>query len=366
METIESMGMMAGITRRWRERYQRWLELDALNADGAHRATAISKFVRYVQQSASLAVGAILAIQGEISAGAMIAANVLVGRALAPIDLLVGTWRPFLMARAAWHRLSRLLDAHPPRDPNLAQLPPQGMVQLKGVTALAEGRPQPILEQVSLALQPGRVLVVLGPSGSGKSTLARVLLGIWPRIQGEVLLDGRPLSTWDREVLGPRIGYLPQDVELLEGTVADNIARHGDPDPQRVIQAAQAAGLHEMLLRLPRGYDTPVGEIGQLLSGGQRQRLALARALYGEPELVVLDEPNANLDDQGERALAQSVQALRARGAAVVLITHRPNAIALADDLLVLEAGKVRYQGTRDAVLAQLQLARQAANSPNS
>ena len=360
-ETLESMGMLNALKARWRERYARYLGLDTRSTDLSHRITALSKFVRYVQQSASLAVGAVLAINGEISAGAMIAANILVSRALAPIDLLVGSWRPFLVARESWARLAMLLDAHPERSEGLERMAPNGHLSLRQVSVSIPEREQPILDNIDLDVRPGEVWVVLGPSGSGKSTLARVLLGICPGVQGEVLLDERPLASWSRDALGPYVGYLPQDIELFEGTVAENIARSGKPDPDKVIAAAQACGLHEMLLRLPKGYDSSIGEAGHMLSGGQRQRLALARALYGKPRIVVLDEPNANLDDAGEAALARTVADLREQNVAVVLITHRPSAVALADQLLVLYHGKVRFKGPRDTVLEQLKAAQAAA-----
>jgi ATP-binding cassette subfamily C exporter for protease/lipase len=253
-----------------------------------------------------------------------------------------------------------LLAAHPERDPALSRVPPTGHVQLRSVTATAPGRSKPILRDVSLDLPAGQVLVILGPSGSGKSTLARVMLGIWGDVRGEVLLDGRPVADWDRVELGPHIGYLPQDIELFDGTIAENIARFSKVDPEQVIAAARATGLHEMILRMPKGYDTPIGEAGGVLSGGQRQRVALARALYGEPKLVVLDEPNANLDDVGEAALSRAVQQMRSNGTTVVLVTHRPGAVALADRLLLLTDGVVQAEGPRDAVLAAIRASAQA------
>ena len=215
------------------------------------------------------------------------------------------------------------------------------------------------VDDVSLSIPSGTTTALLGPSGSGKSTLARVLMGIWPDVRGEVLLDERPLSGWDRAELGPHVGYLPQDVEMFDGTIAENIARFSDVDSEKVIAAARSAGLHEMILRFPKGYDTPMGEAGGLLSGGQRQRVGLARALYGNPAVIVLDEPNANLDDAGEAALMQAVREFKAKGRTIFLITHRPGAIAVADQLVVLQDGRVQAQGPRDAVLAQLQAHRQ-------
>lgn len=358
-EVVESMGMLGGLQKRWAERHAHHMEQQGASQALSHRISAISKWVRYCQQSFALAAGALLVIDGQLTAGAMIAANVLMGRALAPIDQLVGTWRGFLSARNAFERLESLLEAHPERDPALTRVAPRGALRLQQVVASAPGRKEPILKGVDLQADVGTVTVVLGPSGSGKSTLARVLMGIWPDVRGEVLLDERPLSGWDRTELGPHVGYLPQDVEMFDGTIAENIARFSDVDSEKVIAAARSAGLHEMILRFPKGYDTPMGEAGGLLSGGQRQRVGLARALYGNPAVIVLDEPNANLDDAGEAALMQAVREFKAKGRTIFLITHRPGAIAVADQLVVLQDGRVQAQGPRDAVLAQLQAHRQ-------
>ena len=358
-EVVESMGMLGGLQKRWAERHVHHMEQQGASQALSHRISAISKWVRYCQQSFALAAGALLVIDGQLTAGAMIAANVLMGRALAPIDQLVGTWRGFLSARNAFERLESLLEAHPERDPALTRVAPRGALRLQEVVASAPGRKEPILKGVDLQADVGTVTVVLGPSGSGKSTLARVLMGIWPDVRGEVLLDERPLSGWDRTDLGPHVGYLPQDVEMFDGTIAENIARFSDVDSEKVIAAARSAGLHEMILRFPKGYDTPMGEAGGLLSGGQRQRVGLARALYGNPAVIVLDEPNANLDDAGEAALMQAVREFKAKGRTIFLITHRPGAIAVADQLVVLQDGRVQAQGPRDAVLAQLQAHRQ-------
>lgn len=358
-EVVESMGMLGGLQKRWAERHAHYMEQQGASQALSHRISAISKWVRYCQQSFALAAGALLVIDGQLTAGAMIAANVLMGRALAPIDQLMGTWRGFLSARNAFERLESLLEAHPERDPALTRVAPRGALRLQQVVASAPGRKEPILKGVDLQADVGTVTVVLGPSGSGKSTLARVLMGIWPDVRGEVLLDERPLSGWDRAELGPHVGYLPQDVEMFDGTIAENIARFSDVDSEKVIAAARSAGLHEMILRFPKGYDTPMGEAGGLLSGGQRQRVGLARALYGNPAVIVLDEPNANLDDAGEAALMQAVREFKAKGRTIFLITHRPGAIAVADQLVVLQDGRVQAQGPRDAVLAQLQAHRQ-------
>jgi len=354
-EAIEPMGMRAGLEQRWAERHALALQAQGQSLAFQHRMTAISKWVRYCQQSFSLAAGALLVVDGQLTAGAMIAANVLMTRALTPIDQVVGAWRGFLSARAAYGRLETLLGLHPERDPALARTAPQGEISLKNVVASAAGRVQPILKNIELPAPAGTVTVVLGPSGSGKSTLARVLMGIWPQVTGEVLLDGRPLAGWNRHELGQHVGYLPQDVELFDGSIAENIARLGEVDSDKVIAAARSAGLHEMILRFPKGYDTPIGEAGGLLSGGQRQRVGLARALYGKPALVVLDEPNANLDDVGEQALAQAVRELKVRGTTVFLISHRPNVVSLADQLVLMADGEIQVRGPRDAVLSYIQ-----------
>jgi ATP-binding cassette subfamily C exporter for protease/lipase len=362
-EVIESMGMVSHLYRRWSERNAKAMG-SALNAQAvAGRVVAWSKFVRYTQQSLALGGGALLVIQGELSPGAMIAANVLTTRALAPIDLMVGTWSGFLSAKEAYVRLRDLLQAHPLRNKPLLGIVPKADVVLKDVVASAPGRKEPILKGVSALMPTGTVTVVLGASGSGKSTLARVLLGIWPHSSGDVLLDGQAILNWDRMELGPHIGYLPQDIELFDGTIAENIARAGQVVSEKVIAAAEASGLHQMILRFPKGYDTPMGEAGGLLSGGQRQRIGLARALYGEPALVVLDEPNANLDDEGEAALVRAVQGLKAKGKTVVLISHRPGIVGVADRLLILHQGSVQASGPRDGVLAALQQQREAAQA---
>ena len=359
-EVLESMGMVRHLQHRWNERHQEHLARSGDAQHLTHRLTAISKFIRYTQQSLALGAGALLVIDGQLSPGGMIAANVLMTRALAPIDMMVGSWRQFIGMRAAFARLEQLLQEFPPRDPAFKRVAPQGHIVVDNVMASAEGRPTPILKNISFKAAAGTVTAVLGPSGSGKSTLARVLVGIWPEVTGDVLIDGLPVSGWNRVELGPHLGYLPQDIELFEGSIAENIARFGKVDPDQVIAAAQSAGLHEMILRFPKGYDTSIGEAGNLLSGGQRQRIGLARALYGNPVLVVLDEPNANLDDAGEAALYKAIQQLKAKGSTVFLITHRPGAVSVADRILLLRDGQVQADGPRDAVIAALQ----AANRP--
>lgn len=348
-EAVEALGMAPPLRQRWLGLHTRAAQRHAELHELTHRVTAWSKYVRYAQQTASLATGAILVIRGDLTPGAMIAANVLMARALAPIDHLVGVWRGLQGARAAYHRLARLLadytaDASAPHAHQTAGL--NGPVTARGLRVAAPGRAQNILHGLDFAAQPGTLTVVLGASGSGKSTLARALAGAWPVTGGHLAIGGL------------RVGYLPQETALFNGTVAENIARfqteYGMVDSAQVVAAAQAAGLHDMVLRLPNGYDTPVGEGARSLSGGQRQRIALARALYGEPGLIVLDEPNSHLDDAGEAALLQSLRQLKARGATVFLVTHRAGALALADQVLVLQEGRLRLQGSRESVLTQL------------
>ncbi len=360
-EVLESMGMVHNLRPHWARRHAQTLAVQSASQGITHRITAWSKFIRYTQQSFALGAGALLVIDGQLSPGAMIAANVLMTRALAPIDMMVGTWRGFIAARSAFERLEALLKEFPARDPALSRVPPNGALTLRNVVATAPGRKTPILKGISTEVSAGTVTVVLGPSGSGKSTLARTMVGIWPDVSGEVLLDGLPIDGWDRDELGPHIGYLPQDIELFEGSIAENIARFGELDSDKVIAAARSAGLHEMILRFPKGYDTPIGEAGSLLSGGQRQRIGLARAIYGNPVMVVLDEPNANLDDVGEAALVRTVQALKADGCTVFLITHRPGILAVADRVLILRDGQVQADGPRDQVLAALRASQMAA-----
>lgn len=362
-EVLEPMGMVHNLRARWALRHGEAQRLQGSAQALSHRITAWSKLIRYSQQSLVLGAGALLVIDGQLSPGAMIAANVLMSRALAPIDMLVMAWRGFIGARSAFARLEALLVAYPERDPALSRVAPKGALTLRNVVAVATGRQQPILNGVSLDVSPGTVTVILGPSGSGKSTLARCMVGIWPQVTGEVLLDGLPIDGWDRNELGPYLGYLPQDIELFEGTIAENIGRFGEVVSEKVIAAAKTTGLHEMILRLPKGYDTPIGEAGHLLSGGQRQRIGLARAVYGDPVLVVLDEPNANLDEVGETALVRTVNALKEKGRTVFLITHRPGVLAVADRVMVLRDGQVQRDGPRDEVLAQLRSARPAVSS---
>jgi ATP-binding cassette, subfamily C, bacterial exporter for protease/lipase len=354
IEPIHAMGMAGNLRQRWFRLHDASLAKAEDSLDRQHRQQAFAKFVRYTMQSLTLGAGALMVIEGKMSAGSMIAANVLMSRALQPLDLVVATWKPFVQARTAFARLEKLLDDFPERAPGARHQDPFGEIRLEGLTATVEGRETPILDDLNVMFPSGKVTVVLGPSGSGKSTLARCIVGVWPDLKGRVLIDGEPVESWDRMELGPHIGYLPQDVELFDGSIAENIARFAEVDSQKVIEAAKRTGIHEMILRFPRGYNTEIGEAGGMLSGGQRQRLGLARAMYGNPALLVLDEPNANLDDAGERSLLEAVKDLRKAGKTVILVTHRPSVLAAADLIVLMQNGKIVRCGARDEVLQAL------------
>lgn len=354
-EVIEAMGMLPAVRGRWHRLHERQIELQAVASDQAAVVGGITKFVRITMQSLALGIGALLVLDNKLSPGGMIAASVLVSRALAPIEMLVGNWKQIITGRAAYARLGELLRGHPERQYGMELPAPAGAVRMEGVSTAAPGSKALILKQISFAIQAGETIALIGPSGSGKSTLARLLVGVWPALAGTVRLDGADLYRWSKDQLGPHIGYLPQDIELFDGTVAENIARFGAPDPELVVDAARQAGMHEMILRLPQGYDAPLGVGGNALSGGQKQRVGLARALYGNPALVVLDEPNSNLDEQGERALAATIRALHDRRTTTVMITHRLSSVAVVDKIMVLADGSIKAFGPRDEVLAALQ-----------
>ncbi len=354
-QVIEAMGMIDNLRRLWQVRHRDHLRVNSESQDISERMKAVTKFMRYTQQSLTLAAGAVLVIQGEMTAGAMVAANALMSRATAPIDLMVGTWKMTLGAQKSYLRLESLLKDYPERDAGLVHGVPQGHMRIENLVATAPNRKQPILKGLTADFPAGQTIAVIGPSGSGKSTLARSLIGIWQDMEGKVLIDGEPIQSWNRAELGPHIGYLPQDIELFEGSIAENIARFGVVDPHKIIRAAQRAGVHDMILRFPRGYDTSMGEAGSLLSGGQRQRIGLARAMYDDPAVIVLDEPNANLDDAGEAALVAAVQDLHKQGKTVFLITHRLNIVGVADRIMVLNDGNIQLYGARDEVIAALQ-----------
>lgn len=356
-EAIQAMGMLDRLRARWQRLHVGYVRRQGMASQRSAVIASVSKTVRMALQSLVLGLGAWLVLQSHVSAGMMIAGSILMGRVLSPIDQVIGAWRQWAGTRLAWRRLQELLATYPAPAAGLTLPEPKGALRLEGVTVTPPGAAQPTLVNVSLSLEPGQVLGVVGPSGAGKSTLARLVAGVWPARLGTARLDGADLRQWERGRLGEWLGYVPQDVELFSGTVAENIARFPAPDSdgevlaQRVIGAARMAGAHDMILALPRGYDTPIGTGGQGLSGGQRQRIALARALYGTPRLVVLDEPNASLDDAGEQALLDALGRLREAGATVVLVTHRPKVLAATTHLLLLRDGQAQRFGATHEVL---------------
>ncbi len=360
-EVIESMGMLASMRQRWLADNHKVLAIQSVASSQAGLLTSISKVSRIGAQSLILGLGAYLAIHREISPGSMIAGSILLGRALAPIDQMIGSWKGFISARGQYSRINELLKAIP-KDQDKMSLPaPLGNLLAENAVVAPPGAKTAVIKGVTFFVGKGETLGIVGASGAGKSTLARALLGIWPTASGKIRLDGADVFAWDREELGPYIGYLPQDVELFEGTVSENIARFGEVDAEQVVAASVAADVHEMILRLPEGYDTLIGPAGGTLSGGQRQRIGLARALYGKPSLVVLDEPNSNLDDQGELALAKAIMGLKQQKVTVLVITHRTNILGVADKLMVLSDGQIALFGPRDEVLAKL---KQASTAP--
>ena len=345
-ETVEALGMMSPLRAHWGVMYKDQFDqtLDAQHMQ--HQIQGFIKFVQYSQQSLILGLGAWLAMRGDISVGAMVASNALVSNALRPISVLVSTWKQFADAQSSYERLEVLMERHPESEASYVAREVSAQITLDNLVATAPGRKAPILKGLNAHFRAGEVVAIVGPSGAGKSTLARCMIGIWPDVSGKVLMDGKAIESWSRDDLGPHIGYLPQDIELFEGTIAENIGRFGQIDSFKVIEAAQQTGIHDMILRFPKGYDTPMGEAGGMLSGGQRQRVGLARAIYANPELIVLDEPNANLDDVGEAALIRTVQELRNRHCTVFMVVHQRNLLSVADRVLVMEDGVIKQFGT--------------------
>jgi ATP-binding cassette subfamily C exporter for protease/lipase len=360
-EVIESMGMLPNLRARWHKLHQQFLAQQAIASDNASVVTAVTKLFRLTLQSYILGLGAWLVIEGRLTPGMMIAGSILMGRALSPVEQLIAVWKQVAGVKTAWKRLDDLLQQNPARTTGMPLPAPSGQLSIENVTAAPPGGQVAILKGVQLSLAAGEVLAIIGPSASGKSSLARLMVGIWPAQMGKVRLDGADLYQWNKDTLGQHLGYLPQDIELFAGTVAENIARFGAVDSEKVIAAAQLAGVHDMVLRLPKGYDTPIGDGGAGLSGGQQQRIGLARALYGQPALIVLDEPNSNLDDAGEAALIQAIRELKAQQRTVVLITHRMPILTISDKLLVLNEGSVQGFGPTQQILGALAQARQQA-----
>ena len=353
-EVISAMGMTDDLRHRQEAQFDQVLSLQTEASRSAGMLQSLSKTFRLVMQSLMLGLGALLAISNEISPGMMIGGSLLLGRALAPIDMLVGTWKGFVMARGQYDRLGILLSLIP-KDAETMTLPdPTGKLSVEQLMVVPPGSKNIVVRGVTMELMPGEALGIIGPSASGKSSLARALLGIWPAYSGKVRLDGADIAAWNRTELGPFVGYLPQDIELFDGSISNNIARFGEIDPEKVVEAAKTAGVHDLILRLPQGYDTIIGGSGGILSGGQRQRIGLARAIYGMPKYLVLDEPNSNLDDQGERELVEAIHRIKASGATVIVITHRTMVLQCVDKILIMRDGAAHSFGPRDQVLAAL------------
>jgi PrtD family type I secretion system ABC transporter len=353
-ESARSMGMAGNMRRRWTEHHEASLAWQAVASDRGTRMSTGAKFTRQILQTLSLALGAYLALDNQISAGAIVATSIIMGRALAPIEATIGQWKAFVQARQAFARLNAALKAEMEGVARTKLPAPAGAYRLENVTLALKGVQEPIVKGVSLELNAGEVLGVIGPTGSGKSTLARLLIGSLRPTAGSVRLDGVEIADWPREEIGPHIGYLAQDVELLDGTVAENISRHGEHDSEAIVEAAKIANAHDFILALPNGYDTPIGERGKLLSGGQRQRVGLARAIFGNSKVVILDEPNANLDATGEANLRTAIEDMKRQGRTVIIVTHRPGVLPAVDKLAIMQAGELVSFGPRDQVLAAL------------
>ncbi|MDU8606910.1 type I secretion system permease/ATPase [Pseudomonas syringae group sp. 247E2] len=353
-EVIESMGMLDTLMARWGVRQRRVLVLQSDASDKGGIVTSISKTFRNWSQSIMLALGAYLVITHQMNPGLMMAGSLLLGRALSPVDQIIGTWKGFVAARIQYTRLSETLEKLHNEPDRMALPDPEGHIQVENLVVTPPGGKNPVIRNISFVTPAGTIVGIVGPSAAGKSTLVRALLGIWPAQHGTVRLDGADISAWDKQKLGPHLGYLPQDIELFEGSISDNIARFTKVDPEKVVLAARTAGVHEMILQLPDGYDTVIGSDGVNLSGGQRQRIGLARAIYGSPRLIVLDEPNSNLDEVGERALSVALQLIKESGATVFIVSHRPNILSRLDRVMVMNAGTITLYGARDQVIAEL------------
>ena len=365
-QVIEAMGMLRDIHSRWIAKQREFLGLQATASDAAGLYAALAKAVQITWSSLLLGLGAWLLLKGMLNGGAgmMIVGSILGGQVLKPLVQIISQWRVAVNARDAWRRLDSMLKMLPAREPAMELPAPRGQLIAENLLVAAPGSQAPILRGVTFGLNPGEVLAVIGPSAAGKTSLARALAGIWPSMGGKARLDGVDVYTWDKAELGPHVGYLPQGVELFDGSVADNIARFGTVDLAKVEAAARAVGLHEFILSLPEGYSTDVGPEGARLSGGQRQRIGLARALYGDPVFVLLDEPNSSLDEAGDAALAQAIAAAKSRGTTFVVITHRTSVLGVSDKILLLRDGTAQAFGPRDEVLAALQKARQPQAQP--
>ncbi|MGA7457720.1 MAG: type I secretion system permease/ATPase, partial [Methyloceanibacter sp.] len=357
-EALHAMGIAARVGKLWHQVNSKYLDSHQRASDITGGLGALSKVARLALQSAVLGVGAYLVIHQEASPGIIIAGSIISGRALAPVDLAIANWRGFVAFRQSWGRLKDLLRSSLIADQQMALPVPRSNLVVEDVSLVPRGAKGAVVHDISFALQSGSGLGIIGPSAAGKSCLARALVGVWPAARGTIRIDGAALDQWDPHALSQHVGYLPQDVELLAGTVAQNIARFEEnPDAETIVEAANAAGVHELILRLPNGYDTEIGEGGAFLSAGQRQRIALARALFRKPFLLVLDEPNSNLDSEGDEALTRAILQTRERGGIAVVIAHRPSALAGVDMLMAMAHGHVHLLGTKEEILAKLRRA---------
>lgn len=353
-EVIQAMGMLGVMQRRLLNYQFRVVQLQASASDKGARITAATKFVRAVWQATVMALGVLMVLEEQITMGMMMGVGLLFSKAMGPMETAVASWKQMGYAKSSYDRLTQLLSEYPMQASKMPLPPPTGVIKVEQLVVVPPGAPQPVVNGVTLNIEKGEVLAIIGPSASGKSSLARALVGVWRAARGSVRYDGADVSQWDREALGPHMGYLPQDIELFDGSVAENIARFGQVDPEKVIEAARNAGIHEMVLHFPKGYDTMLGVGGIKLSGGQRQRIALARAMYDNPPIVVLDEPNSNLDEAGDAALIKAIKGMKQRGTTVILVTHRPSILGVVDKLLYLKEGLQHLWGPRDQVLKAL------------
>ena len=356
-EVIHGMGMAANIRKRDNLLYDAASEEQAVASTIAGRLAAISKSFRMISQSILLGMGAYLALNGEISPGLMIGGSLLLGRALAPIDMMVGNWKGFVEVKSQFNRIRDALAAFPAENDRMNLPAPSGSLSVENIILIPPGAQVASVKGVGFQLAAGDALGLIGPSAAGKTSLARAILGVWPLRAGTVRLDGAEISQWDRNDLGPYLGYLPQDIELFDGSIADNICRFSEQDSEKIIEASKTAGIHEMILHLPEGYDTVLNSNAGALSAGQRQRVGLARAIYGQPKLVILDEPNSNLDDQGERDLLAALRRMKESGRTVIVITHRTSILSVVDKLLVMKDGAVVKFGDKDEVLKAMSTA---------
>jgi len=365
-EAIDAMGMLGNVRKHWFPKHREFINYQSMASERSSTISSITRFVRITSQSMVYGVGAYYVINMELTPGAMIAGAILMGRALAPVEMVMGSWKGFVAARNSYDKLSKLFEENPENETKMSLPQPEGEVVASSLHVSPPGTQLRILNNVSFTANKGDLIAVIGASASGKSTLARVLVGVWPAVIGDVRLDGADVATWNKDEMGKYIGYLPQNIELLDGTVAENIARFGDVDSDKVVDAAKKAGVHQMILGFSEGYDTFIGEGGSVLSGGQKQRIALARAIYDEPVMVVLDEPNSNLDEAGEASLVETLRRLKLLGKTVFVVTHKKNILSIVDKILVMNSGTVQAYGSRNEILNAMAQAAQQNSAKQS